>query len=408
MLNSFSSVSPLLGGVFLILLGTGGLSTLVTLRLVDDGLPSIIIGLVSAMYMLGIFWGAMFTHRLISAVGHVRAFATFGSIMSAATLAHGFFFDPFFWGLLRLIVGVCAVGMYMCTESWLNSKTDNSSRGEVLCLYQMTVYLAFGSSQYLINISDDSGFLILTIMSVLMSLAIVPVLAAQVKAPETPAPTRLNFIELWRTSPSGMTVCFANGFIIGAIIALGPMYAQLIGMTTAQISTFMSAMIFGGLLFQWPLGKLSDKIDRRKVMLFASIAATILSAALALGWHDDIFFMHISIVLFGGFAYTLYPLAVAYTNDYLEPNLLVAGAGGLLMANGLGTTLGPLIGSAFVELSGPNGLFLFCAVVSLLTCVIIILRMKERDTINIDDQTDFEFAPRTSPIVYELHPGGED
>ena len=179
-------------------------------------------------------------------------------------------------------------------------------------------------------------------------------------------------------------------------------------MTTAQISTFMSAMIFGGLLFQWPLGKLSDKIDRRKVMLFASIAATILSAALALGWHDDIFFMHISIVLFGGFAYTLYPLAVAYTNDYLEPNLLVAGAGGLLMANGLGTTLGPLIGSAFVELSGPNGLFLFCAVVSLLTCVIIILRMKERDTINIDDQTDFEFAPRTSPIVYELHPGGED
>ena len=357
------------------------------------------------MYMLGLFLGALFTQRLIGKVGHVRAFATFGSIMSAATLAHAFLFDPWFWGFLRFVVGVCAVGMYMCTESWLNEKTDNSIRGEVFSLYQMTVYLAFGIGQFLINLPDNSGFLILSVMSILMSLAIVPVLSAQVKAPEITKPEPLNFVELWRTSPSGMSVCFVSGTIVGSIMALGPMYAHLMDLNTREVSTFMSALIFGALLFQWPIGKLSDSFDRRKIMLVVTIAATLVSVILGLGGQFKSIFLYILIALFGGCSYTLYPLAVAYTNDYLPPNLLVSGAAGLLMANGLGTSMGPIASSMFVEVVGPNGLFLFCAIIALATSVIIVLRMRERAALDVEQQAVFEVAPRTTHVVYELRAG---
>lgn len=405
MWNAFSSVSPLLGGIFLILLGTGGLSTFTTLRLTDGDFPYFVIGLVSTMYMLGLFLGALYTQRLIGTVGHVRAFAAFGSIISAATLAHAFLFDPWFWGVLRFVVGVCAVGMYMCTESWLNEKTDSSIRGEVFSLYQMTVYLAFGIGQFLINLPDNSGFLILSVMSILMSLAIVPILSVRIKPPKIRKPEPLNFVELWRTSPSGMSVCFVSGIIVGSIMALGPMYAHLMGLNTHQISTFMSALIFGALVFQWPIGKFSDYFDRRKVILFITIAATLVSAMLCLGGQFNNVSLYILISLFGGCSYTLYPLAVAYTNDYLAPNQMVPGAAGLLMANGLGTTAGPIASSIFVEIIGANGLFLFCGIIALATSAIVVLRMQQRTTPDISKQTVFESAPRTTPVVYELRTG---
>ena len=402
--HSLRSVSSLLLGTALLMIGGGGLSTVLAFRMGAAEQPPWLVGVVMSMYYAGIVLGTSYGHKLIAGVGHIRAFVALGSMMSAATLAHAFLADPWFWGLLRALVGMCAVGMFMCTESWINERTENSTRGQIFALYQITVYLAQGVGQFLINIPDATGFIVYLLMSILMSLAIVPVAVTRVEAPRLPPRARFRFMRLWRTSPTSMTIASGCGVILGAFYGVGPLFAQLVGLDAQRTAAFMGTVIVGGLVLQWPMGKLSDVIDRRKVILGVAAGTVAACAALAGLSADTGTALLLVGALFGGTAFALYPLGVAYAFDCAGLDDLVTMSGGLIMAYGVGAAVGPAAASLFVFVGGAGGLFVFCGLVALAITAFVIWRMTVRDTPPVDDQSDFQAMPRTSQVIYEIDP----
>jgi MFS family permease len=400
------SISPLLMGMALLMLGNGALPTLMAVRLSAGGEPTWLIGLVMAQYYLGIILGTLYGYKLIMTVGHIRTFAALGSTMSAVTLAHAFISDPWAWAIFRFIVGACAVGMYMCVESWLNARADNNSRGQVFSLYVITIYLFQGIGQFLIQLPDETGFALYAVVSVLMSLSIVPVAVTRAPAPVLPQATRFDFVRLWRISPTGMIVSLFSGLILGAFYGVGPVYAQLSGFDRADTALFMSAVIMGGLILQWPMGRFSDGRDRRAFMLIVNLILCAVCLIFIFSGIDGYGLIGMSII-FGGLIGTLYPLSVAYTNDFLEPEDLVPAAGGLVMAYGFGALAGPPAAAFCMEIIGTQGLFLFCAGVALTAAGLITWRIRQRQAPPLEDQVDFQVMPRTSPIIGELDPRAE-
>ena len=406
--HSLRPVTSLLLGTALLMMGGGALSTVLAFRMGAAEQPPWVVGMVMSMYYAGIVLGTAYGQKLITGVGHIRAFVALGSMMSAATLAHAFMIDPWLWGGLRLLVGMCAVGMFMCTESWVNERSDNSTRGQIFSLYQITVYLAQGAGQFLINVPDHSGFAVYLVTSILMSLAIVPVAITRVEAPPLPPQVRFRFLRLWETSPTSMTIAFGCGVILGAFYGVGPLFAQLVGLDTQRTAEFMGAVIVGGLVLQWPTGKLSDRVDRRRVILgVATGTAAACLALMGLTANQGAALLLLG-ALFGGLAFTLYPLAVAYAFDYISLDDLVPMSGGLIMAYGLGAAVGPAAASLMVYLGGAGGLFAFCGGVALAVAGFVVWRMTVRDALPVDDQSEFQVVPRTSQVIYEIDPRRDD
>ncbi len=407
MFSTMRLVSSLLAGIALLMVGAGGLSTILAFRMGVAGMPSTVVGIVTSMYFVGLVLGTGYCHRLITTVGHIRAFAALGSVMSAATLAHALTIDPWVWGVLRFIVGFSVVGMYMCTESWLNEKSSNDIRGQVFSLYQVVLYLGQGAGQFMINIPDENGTVLYIFASILMSLAILPVAITRVSAPELPKPVRFRLARLWGISPTGMTASLASGCVMGAFYGLGALFAQKVGLPTAETSQFMGAVIIGGLVLQWPIGKLSDMLDRRQVMVGVTLATAIVCYLIMdKDVHDGLGLLALG-ALFGGLSFTIYPLAVAYTNDYIGPEDRVPASGGLMISYGIGASLGPTLGSVMMDFLDARGLFIFIGGVALVLMVFILWRITQRRAPALADQGDFQPMQRTSPVVYELYPEPE-
>ncbi|NQW00809.1 MAG: MFS transporter [Rhodospirillales bacterium] len=409
MLQTLKSVSSLMAGLILLMLGSGALTTLLGLRMGDAGFSSQTVGFVMAAYFFGLVIGPVYAHKLISTIGHIRAYTALGSILSVAALAHPFFIDPWFWGGLRFIQGFCIVGMYMCTESWLNAKSTNQIRGQVFAIYQVAVYLFQGAAQFLLNIPDTSGYSLYILTSVLVSLAVVPVALIHVTPPELPKPVRLKLRQLYAISPTGMIGCMASGALLGSFYGMGASYAQLAGLDVGETTRFMGAVIVGGLVLQWPFGKLSDVIDRRFVILATAIG-TLATCLLMMNQTvvDSVGIVAIGI-LFGGVSFTLYPICVAYTNDYAKSDDLVPVSAGLLIAYGLGAVVGPIAASQFMQVLGAAGLFVFCGTISAVLAVFIGWRMLQRPaTIRVDDQMGFKPMGRTTAVISELDTRADD
>ena len=407
MRSTLLSISALLMGCVMLYLGNGALGTLLGLRLAIDGYPTWIVGAVMSSYFVGIVAGGFFSHKLITGVGHIRAFSVLATIMSAATLAHPLLEDPIAWGILRFIQGYCMAGLAMCTESWLNERSTNDTRGRILSLYQIAVYLSQGIGQLLLNLGELSGFTLFVMSSILLSLALVPVAASKVQAPILPEPRRFGIRELYAVSPLGMFGSFASGLILGAFYSLAPLFAQMTGLSIADTTLFMGVVIIGGLLLQWPIGGLSDRLDRRTVLIGVSLATAAVCVGLILTSGSGLLPLLVLGTLFGGVTFTLYPLSVSHANDYIDPADLVPASGGLIIAYGIGATIGPLGAAAMIEIQGAIGLFTFVAAMSLGTAGFAIWRMTRRDAVPVDDQVPFQPVPRTSVIATEMDPRSE-
>lgn len=407
MLSTLNLVSPLLTGVAFLMIGAGGLSTIIAFRMGEADYPSIVVGLVTSLYFIGIVMGTRVCHHIISTVGHIRAFAALGSLMSAATLAHAITPDPFVWGFLRFLVGFATVGMFMCTESWLNEKSSNEIRGQVFSLYQVVLYLGQGAGQFLINIPDETGALLYILTSILMSLAILPVALTRVAAPTLPKPVRFKIGRLWGISPTGMTTSMLSGIIMGAFYGVGALFAEQSGMGKAETAQFMGAVIMGGLLLQYPIGKLSDIYDRRWIIL--AVAFGTLAICIAIIGKDASNGRGLLLLgaLFGGFSFTLYPLSVAYTNDFLTAEDLVPASGGLIVAYGLGAAIGPIVASLAMDVFGARGLFSFIGWICVSLAIFIGYRISSRSAPTIEDAGEFQAMQQTTAIVYEMHPESE-
>ncbi len=405
MLQTLTAVSSLLGGMSFLMLGSAALTTLLGLRMGDAGFSAQTTGFVMSAYFFGLVVGPLYAHKLISTIGHIRAFTALGSLLSVAALAHPFYVDPWFWGILRFIQGFCIVGMFMCTESWLNEKSTNDIRGQVFALYQVTVYLFQGAAQFILNIPDPTGFALYLLTSALVSLSIVPVALSRVAPPELPEAVQLNFRQLYEISPTGMIGCLASGALLGAFYGMGPSFAQSGNLSVSETTQFMGAVIVGGLCLQWPLGKLSDVVDRRFVVLAIAIGTLVTCILIMDKTAIDGPALLILGSIFGGVSFALYPICVAYTNDYTKPEEIIPVSAGLLIAFGLGAAMGPIAASQFMAVLGGPGLFIFCSAVAVVLAGFIIVRMMQRPaTVSVEDQVDFRPMTRTSPIISELDP----
>jgi MFS family permease len=408
MRDALRSVFVLFVAVIFLMAGTGPLTTLIGVRLDVAQESTIVIGIVMAAYFAGLTIGSLQTFRLVTRIGHIRAFAVFASIMAACTLAYPVLPNAWFWGLLRLAQGFCMAGLFVCIESWLNDSATSRTRGSILAAYMTFLYLAQAAGQFILQITDESGFLLFVLMGILLCFAAVPVAMTRMAPPLLPDVASLSFRRLYAASPLGIFGCVSSGLILGAVYSLAPVYASGIGFDLAQTATFMSAMIFGGVLLQWPLGWLSDVLDRRKVIVGVIIAGALTSVAMIAASGAGLTVLLLLVGIFGGIAFVLYPLCVAHTNDHLEREERIGASGGLVLSYSAGATIGPPVAATVMSFVGPSGLFLFTTVIGVASIAFAVWRLNVRAPVPPDQQGRFQTLPRTTPVASPLDPRGEE
>lgn len=403
MLNAILPVRSLLLAIFILMAGSGFLTTLTTVRLERAGSSALAIGVVGTAYFLGLVIGALRVPRLIRRVGHIRGFAAFVSLFSASTLAYAIHRDPVLWAGLRFIDGLCIAGVYVCLESWLNERAEAKARGSVLAGYMIALYLGQAVGQFLLNLSETKPSMPFLVASMLISLAAIPVVLTRISAPPPEDGATLPVAKLYAISPLGIVGATLTGVMLGAFYALGPVYVRRLGMDLSETALFMSIVILGGVALQWPLGRLSDRFDRRKVIVGAFAGALAASAALAaLDAPGAPLFA--AGALFGGLSFALYPLCVAHTNDHLAPEQRVAASGGLVLLYSVGAAAGPMAGAAAMTAAGAGGLFLFIAVCAGLALGFGLWRQARALPVPAEQQQSYQVLPRTTPMAATLDP----
>ncbi len=405
MITALRSVAFLLTGYAVLSLGTGLISILLPVRMGMESISSQTAGLVMSAYYAGFVLGSISAPRIIARVGHIRAFAALAASLTAAILVQALYFDPWLWGATRVLVGVAMAGIFAVIESWLNVKAANELRGRVLSLYTATGYLSGGIGQLFVNI-EVTEVELFCLGALLTSLSLVPIVMTSIPGPDISRIKPMGLRELYTASPLGVVGAACAGLLSGALYGLGAIYAGEIGLTLFEISIFMGAPILGGFLLQWPIGRLSDRFDRRSVLLvilLATIGAAILMASVPKGG-TELAMPRALIFLLGGAVSVIYPIAVSHAFDYIEPNRMVAANGGMLLVWAIGATFGPLIGSLAMGQLGPAGLFAFMAAMASALALFTLWRMLRRVARPTAEQTTFVTVPSTTGIAGALDP----
>jgi MFS family permease len=368
---------PLFTGMIFLMVSNGLLATLLTLRAESLGFSEWIIGLVQSAYPVGSLLGCLIAPRLIMRVGHIRIFAALASIASTAALVHLITYDPWSWGAMRLLSGFCFSGLYVVAESWLNGSADNKSRSSLLSIYFVIQTGGVTIGQLLLNLSSPEGILLFIIVSILISLSLVPILISASASPPYELPERITFKELFRLSPIGLTGSFLNGISQTVLYVALALYGSAIGLSSGSIGSLIGFMALGGMIFQFPVGKLSDLVDRRLVLVGAPGIAIPLCFFLAMLENpaDNLVRLYSLIALLGGLTLPLYSICMAHMNDYLKPGQVVAASGTLVLVLAVGMTLGPTLGAFAIEYYGPNGIFYLLSIISAITVLTAFFRL---------------------------------
>ena len=405
MLNSAYPVRALLFAIFLLMAGSGFLSTLIAVRLESAGASAGIIGLVATAYFAGLMLGSIQVGRVIARIGHIRAFAAVVTVYSASSLTYAILDGPAVWTMLRLVDGFAMAGVFVCLESWLNQQANAKNRSAVLAFYMIALYSGQAAGQFLLNLGDNAPDLPFMVSAILLSIALLPVLLTRMEQPRMEAVAPFTIRRLYDVSPLGIVGTLVTGAMLGAFYALGAVYIQRIGMGLSQVALFTSCVIAGGVALQYPLGMLSDRFDRRLVVIACFFAASFICAPIVLADLSASWTIGLG-SLFGGFAFALYPLCVAHSNDHLSEAERTGASGGLVLTYSAGAVAGPLIGSAGMGILGPAGLFAVIGLLALLGGLFGIWRSFARASVPADDQQSFQSLPRTTPMAAVLEAEG--
>jgi MFS family permease len=352
---------PLLLGMGVLMLGAGLQGTLLSLRATLDGFPTPVTGIIMSCYYVGYLAGTAAAPRMLRRIGHIRVFAALAAGASATILVQAAFVQPFVWAPMRLISGVCFAGIYVVAESWLNDRASKTNRGHLLAIYMLVLYIGLGTSQFLLIPANPSTPTPFMLVSVLISLSMVPIVVSAQQAPEPALPRKVRYRELYLNSPLGVVAVSVSGMISSIVFTMGPVYARLSGFGNTGVATFMAVSILAAVLTQYPVGRLSDRTDRRTVIAAACTLATIVAGSIvAFGDMPRALFFLLT-ALFSGSALTLYSLAVSHVNDKLEPAQMVAASSALLRLNGGAAAVGPVLAGSLIAAYGPSAYFTMLA-----------------------------------------------
>ncbi|CAJ2377660.1 MAG: MFS domain-containing protein [Arenicellales bacterium IbO2] len=385
MLNDIRATWALLVGIGFMMLGNGLQISLLGLRATMEGFPTFVTGVMMSGYYIGMLIGSLVSPRLVGRVGHIRVFAALASTASISILLHGLYINAFSWTLMRIITGFCYAGLYVVTESWLNDRASNETRGELLSVYMVIIGLGLGAGQFLLNVADPLMQDLFILVSVVVSFGLIPMLLTARPAPAFELSGKLSLKELYRASPLAVIANILTGVAHGTVFALGAVYAVEKGFSTERLSVFMACFVFGGMLLQWPLGWLSDRIDRRVVMVGMSAATVALTLFALFFPAGGVPFLAV-IALLGGMVMPMYSMCVAYANDRLEPEQIVAASGSLVLTGGVGLSLGPMVVSFLMAALGANWYFIGIGGSFLAILLFALYRMSKRAGVEVEDQ----------------------
>jgi MFS family permease len=395
-------VAPPLVSTALIMIGAGVLGSLLPLRFSALGLSPGIIGLIATAEAVGFLTGCLYVHRLIAPVGLERAYATFAGLKAVGILGLYFAVGPFPLALLRFMIGLNAAGLSVVVESWLNALVPNEQRGRVLTIYVLVYGLFFGTGQLLGRNLDVKSPEMLFLAGIATILALVPMVAIDVRAPVLPHRVRLDIFKALRTSPASVLACLLNGLILTAFTTVGPLFGERIGFDQYHIVVLMACVSLGGLFLQWPIGYFSDKIDRLYALI--GLGAGILAvAAVLVSVQHSMPFLLIALLfgVFGGLGESLYAVGVAHANDRAVSTDYVALSSTLLFIWALGAAIGPTTGTLAIELVSPGAFFVYVMALTLAFTLFAVWRlMRRKNDVIVEEREHFLAYPQTSPQIY--------
>jgi len=413
-------------GFGIIVISHGFQGNLLGIRSVIENFNSIATGIIMSGYFVGFFIGANVVPKLVSKVGHIRVFAAFASLASLSSLVHIVFIDPYVWILARFLTGFSMIGIFIIVESWLNDRANNKTRGKVLSLYMLITYVGMALGNFLLNISNPIHYEPFILISLLFSIALIPILLTKRKPPKFKKISSIKIKELFKISPFGSVSMFCTGFIFAPIFSLLSVYAVTMKLTIFETSLLLVSVMLAGALFQWPIGSLSDKYDRRKIIIGSSIAAFFfsLSAIFVSGIGNSLanlfiesavsfnYFsttmdktkLFIFIILIAGVTLPLFSLNLALVNDYIPKEKFVAAGGGLNIIFGLGAMAGPIICSILMFYLGPNGFFVHLLIFLFPIVIFGFYRLSQREIENNPESTFTPLPTTITPLGIELDP----
>jgi len=404
MIKVIAPVGALLASVALLLMGNGLQGTLLPIRAEIEAFGSVAIGVMGSAYFLGFALGCLYGPVVVGRVGHIRTFTAATALASTVALAHALITEPWAWWPLRALTGFGFAILYMVIESWLNERATNATRGTVMSLYTIINLTVIMVGQMLLTVYDPASFAPFALASILVSLAALPVALSTSLAPAPLRSTKVRLARLYRISPVGFMGAFTVGLGNGAFWSLAPLSATSSGLGLNGVAVFMSLVVLGGAIAQYPLGKLSDRTDRRRVILGAAIGVAVAGALLPVAAGLFAPGLFIGALLFGLTAMPVYSLSVAHMNDFVEPDGFVEASSGMLMVYAIGAIAGPVIASWATGAAGTDLLFPYIAVVYLGFAVFVVFRMRARAAPAPDDRPDFVATAGTSPALAALDP----
>ena len=403
-------------GMGFLMMAYGFQGSLLGVRAVQEEFSLAATGFMMSGYFVGYFIGASTIPNLISRVGHIRVFAAFASLASLVVLVHSVFVNPYVWFVLRVLTGISMVCIYTVAESWLNDRSSNKNRGSVLSIYMIVLYGSMGIGMFFLNFSKPENFQPFILVSLFMSLALIPILLTKRKAPTFKKITSMSLKELYETSPLGMVGSVFYGTVQSALFSLLAVYAVSMNFTIFEISLVTFLLAISGATAQFPIGKLSDKFDRRLVIIYCTFGAAFFGLCaifassqmyLPSGLATNKTWFYIFLILFSFCSLPMFAIIFAHTNDFIPKQKFVAAGAGLQFAFGLGAMSGPFLCSIFMNVIGSNGYFVFLVIFHSIIGIFAIHRIKVRAT-EVNPDSQFTAMPQTiTPTGMELNPSTE-
>ena len=401
MISVLRTTWPLLLGILLLMVGNGMQGTLLGIRGGIEGIPTFQMSVAMSGYYAGFLLGSLSVPALIKNVGHVRVFAALGSMISSVLVLYSVEPNWIWWTLLRVIIGYCFCGVYITSESWLNAGSTNENRGQTLSAYMIVQLLGIVAAQALLNLSDPGGYTLFIVASVLVSFAFMPILLSARPAPQFQTIKRMTFGQLYRASPLGCVGIFLIGGVFAVLSGMSSVWGASIGLSVAQISLFVAASYAGGLVLQYPIGWISDRYDRRKLVLMLAAVGAV-TGVVAIVVQPGTWGLVIAGALMGGIANPIYALLVAYTNDYLDQTDMAAASAGLLFIYGIGSMGGPVITGWLMSVLGPDGFWVYMALLLALLTAYAGWRTTQRRALTPDEQGSFAvITPNATPLAVD-------
>ncbi|MFQ3333500.1 MAG: MFS family permease [Woeseiaceae bacterium] len=412
MKETLKPVTALLISVAILLTGNGLQGTLLPIRASLESFSTISIGFIGAAYFLGFTVGCIFGAELVKRVGHIRVFLAMTALASTTALIHSLILYPWVWVILRMLTGFCFAILFVVIESWINDRSTNQNRGIIFSTYVMITLTVQAIGQLMIMLYEPTGVELFAITSILITLAAIPIALSTSPAPEIKHTTKFNLKKLYKISPAAIIGCLFIGFANGSFWSLAPIFITTLFSDISYTAWFMVSAVIGGALSQWPIGFLSDKIGRRKVIVIIAFLGVFVASLIILSI-QSIDFIGINILgaAWGAVSFPMYAVIVAHANDHADPGDYVAVSSGLLLMYGIGAIIGPLLSSLLMALTNASGLFVYIGAMHLLLALYLSYRIIRRDSSPTDDHISFNdalTATYTASQVYEYEEENTD